>query len=140
MIQETKGCPTDRKSGFLSRSQAQKEKEKEMLDYKLIGKRIRECRENAGISQELLAEWAELSPSYISRIENGKKHVSLESLTAIADVLRISLDYLVYGGSQEGTVQNAPIGDLLTGLTKAEALVIRDTLTALLNGLRAYLC
>lgn len=43
------------------------------LNYILIGKKIREFRKMRQISQSTLSEMADLSPGYISYIENGSK-------------------------------------------------------------------
>lgn len=46
------------------------------VNYELIGTRIREKREEVGCSQEQLAWDAELSNTYISLVETGKKGIS----------------------------------------------------------------
>ena len=48
------------------------------LNFKILGKRIKELRLLNGFSQEKLAEMCNLSVSYISRIESAKKKASLE--------------------------------------------------------------
>ncbi len=47
------------------------------IDYKLIGTRVKEARILIGISQEQLSWDTNLSASYISLIETGKKKPSL---------------------------------------------------------------
>lgn len=66
-----------------------------MLNIKLIGKRIRECREKEGVSQEKLAELVSLSPHYLSAIERGIKLPSLETFIRIANQLGVSADTLL---------------------------------------------
>lgn len=58
---------------------------------------MRDCREQAGLSQETLAEKADLHPVYISQVERGKKAVSVEALWKIARALRVSIADLVRG-------------------------------------------
>ena len=53
------------------------------INYSLIGIRIKETRNQQGISAEELAELANLSSVYISYIENAKRKPSLESLIKI---------------------------------------------------------
>lgn len=65
------------------------------MDFKSIGKQIRALKTQAGYSQEALAEAADLSPSYLSHIERGRKKVSLESLVRIADALGVTTDRLL---------------------------------------------
>ena len=54
------------------------------VNYELIGTRIREKREEVGCSQEQLAWDAELSNTYISLVETGKKKPSLASVVCLA--------------------------------------------------------
>ena len=63
-----------------------------MIDYRLIGKRIKEKRQELKISQETLGELADLSPVFISNIENAKKKPSLETLVSISNAYGISMD------------------------------------------------
>jgi transcriptional regulator with XRE-family HTH domain len=57
-------------------------------DYRvLLGARIRTERRRAGLTQEALAEKAELHPNYFGRVERGEEHVSLVSLRRIAKAL-----------------------------------------------------
>lgn len=67
-----------------------------MLDYKLIGKRIKELRKEKGYTQEVLAEIAELSVDHISHIETGNTKMSLNVLVKIANVFQVTTDKLLY--------------------------------------------
>ena len=60
-----------------------------MLDYYVIGSRIRHYRLERGITQEVLAFQVNSSAAYISRIERGQKKPSLEKLF-------VTLNDLVY--------------------------------------------
>ena len=65
------------------------------IDYKLIGKRIRTERLRQGLSQEQLAELAELSPVHISHIEMANTKLSLHAAVSIANALNVSLDAVI---------------------------------------------
>ena len=67
-----------------------------MLDYKKIGERVKKARRIEGITQAKLAELADISNTYISRIERGVKKASLESLAKISRILHVSIDVLVF--------------------------------------------
>jgi len=67
------------------------------MDYKELGRRIREKRNFLGYSQEQLAELSEIDPSYLSNLENGHRKMSIEVLTRIAKSLESSIDYLLFG-------------------------------------------
>jgi len=61
----------------------------------VLGKAIRQVREDRQISQDQLATKAELDRSYVSSIENGKRNVSIQNLAKIAHSLGVSLTELV---------------------------------------------
>ena len=66
-----------------------------VVDYGSIGCKIRYFRIQRGLSQEELAEFADVSPVYISNVENGEKRASLKTLIAIANALNITADALL---------------------------------------------
>ena len=68
--------------------------EKDELDS-LVRKRIRALRVAQGWSLDELAGRAQLSPSTLSRIENGQRRLALDQLVTLARVLDTSLDQLV---------------------------------------------
>ena len=65
------------------------------LNYKLVGQRIRAMRKKRGMTQDQLAELAEISPQHCSGIETGAAKVSLPALIKIANVLEASMDELL---------------------------------------------
>ena len=62
---------------------------------KEIGFRVKQARLNANLTQEQLAEKANLSPSFISRLENGKVLPGLEKLNHLAQILNVGLEGLL---------------------------------------------
>lgn len=60
----------------------------------LFGQRVREIRRAKGISQEDLAQLAELNRTYISRIERGERNVSIETVARLATALGVELPEL----------------------------------------------
>ncbi|WP_374961095.1 helix-turn-helix domain-containing protein [Spongiibacter tropicus] len=57
---------------------------------KALGETIRQERKNRGISQEELANKAQLDRSYMGRIERGEKNITVLKLLQICDALKIS--------------------------------------------------
>jgi transcriptional regulator with XRE-family HTH domain len=55
---------------------------------KILGDTIRHYRKQAGLSQEKLAEKADLHPVYIGKIERGEQWVSLHALLRIAKAVK----------------------------------------------------
>jgi transcriptional regulator with XRE-family HTH domain len=61
----------------------------------LLGEAIRAERNRASFSQETLAEKADLSTVFISRVERGKESPSMDSLVKIAKALGVRVRDLV---------------------------------------------
>lgn len=60
-----------------------------------VGFLIRKHREKKEISQEKLAELAELHRTYIGQVERGEKNLTLRSLERIAKALNINIKDLL---------------------------------------------
>lgn len=73
------------------------------IDYATVGHRIRDHRVAMGMSQEALAERADLSPPYVSHVERGVKGPSLSALIRLAAALDVTLDYLLAGSQPADT-------------------------------------
>ncbi len=58
---------------------------------------------NYGLTQEKLSEIIDVSPSYVSEIERGSSISSLATITKIAQTLDLSLDYLIFGITQNNS-------------------------------------
>ena len=58
---------------------------------KLLGNRVRELRNEIGISQEELADTAGLDRTYITSVECGKRNISIVNMNKIAQALNVSL-------------------------------------------------
>ncbi len=62
------------------------------MDIKIaVGKRIKELRNKLGISQEELADIAELDRTYITSVECGKRNISIVNVEKLANALNVSL-------------------------------------------------
>lgn len=62
-----------------------------MDEKKLIGRRIKELRKSKGLSQEKLAEKAETSPNYLSRMERGTENPTLDMLIKLTNALEVEM-------------------------------------------------
>ncbi|MDG4795585.1 XRE family transcriptional regulator [Micromonospora sp. WMMD1082] len=71
---------------------------------RLARTRLRSIRTTLGYSLDELAERTNLSPSTISRVETGKRTLSLDVLVPLADALQVSLDVLFEATSDEDVV------------------------------------
>lgn len=81
-----------------------------------IGVSIRELRKAKGMTQQKLADEADLSLPFINLIENNQRKVSLESLLKILEVLEISMSEFFLPYSQDG--DDEELSELLVLLQK----------------------
>lgn len=62
------------------------------MDIKLlVGKRVKELRNNLGISQEELAELAGLDRTYVTSVECGKRNISIVNIEKLAKALNVTI-------------------------------------------------
>lgn len=74
-----------------------------MVDYALIGARIKSRRKENGITQEALAEKLSVSVGYISQLERGTTKINLETLAKIAAVTKCDISTFVSGCSSQSS-------------------------------------
>ncbi len=72
-----------------------------MVDYKLIGSRIKQKRENLKFTQEFVAEKSDITSVYLSKMENGKVRPTLDTLSEICAVIKIDLGSLLLNSVSE---------------------------------------
>jgi DNA-binding XRE family transcriptional regulator len=63
--------------------------------YGVLGKRIRELRQQQELTQEDLAQKAQISRGYLAQIEMGQRRISLHIALNIAISLHVSVDELL---------------------------------------------
>ena len=63
-----------------------------IMDIKiLVGKRVKELRNKLKISQEELADIAELDRTYITSVECGRRNISIVNIEKLATALKVTL-------------------------------------------------
>lgn len=65
------------------------------MDYRMLGKRIREERLRLNLTQERLSEDIEISTAYLGQIERGERSLTLDKLVRLANRLGVTVDYLL---------------------------------------------
>ena len=107
------------------------------LNYNEIGKNIREVRKENGLSQAMLSELVEKSPSYISYIETGAKSMSLDTFVMIANALGVTADRLLMEQLDEkNDITSSQVAALLADCSAFEDGVIIDTIKTLKHSMR----
>jgi len=96
-----------------------------MLNYELIGQRIKQAREREKLSQMDMAELIDASITHISLVENGRKKVSLDMIARISDALGVTIDELIGGSKNTADSEYlTQIGMQFDGCTDYEKRII----------------
>lgn len=66
-----------------------------MVNYAAIGRRVKEYRIKAHLTQSELAEALDVSTGYISQVECGHTQVSLNRLDSIANTINTKIENLI---------------------------------------------
>lgn len=73
------------------------------LNYKMIGQRLRVIRKKLGLTQEQVAELADISPQHYSGIETGSAKVSLPALVRLCNALNATPDAVLMDSVRQAT-------------------------------------
>ena len=104
-----------------------------MLDYNVIGRKIKEERVNKNISQVELANKLGVSTGYISQIESGQKCFNLKRFEQVAKILEKPTSYFIEASDEdeEGIIREI-VSDLK--LMNPEKLdMVRDIIASVKN-------
>jgi transcriptional regulator with XRE-family HTH domain len=80
-----------------------------IVNYKALGERIQQRRQQLGFTQQYASEKLDLSVSFFSRVERGEKVASLETLIKIAKFFEFSLDFLLQDSLDKGISDNLQV-------------------------------
>jgi transcriptional regulator with XRE-family HTH domain len=104
-----------------------------------LGENIKRLRKEKGWSQTQLAKKVGCHLSNITRIETGKYVPALETVTQIAKILDVPIDYLVNstdGSSEEIRIEDQALSEkikLLNTLDDEERFVVNKVIDAMLT-------
>ena len=108
-----------------------------VVDYDAIGLRIKIARIKAKITQEALADKAELTAAHVSNIETGNTKLSLPTIIKIANALSVSVDELLCDNVvQSNHVFNKEAQEVLADCTPYDVRILVDILKASKEALR----
>lgn len=97
-----------------------------------IGKRLKQSREAAGLTQERFAEMIGMGTKSVSAFERGTVGVSLPALQRICKVLSISSDVILFGSECENDAKI--VADRLAQLPSEQFEIARDIINKLIEG------
>ena len=107
------------------------------IKLKEMGARVREARRNLKLSQVDLAEQAQLHPTYISQIENGKANLSIDVFIRLTEALQVSADWLLRSNVPSvNKLETNEIVSLLNDCTVSEKKAILKMIKELKIALR----
>ncbi len=97
-----------------------------MIDAKLIAARIKELRNERGLSQQKVSMDYHVSKSTWSNYERGTRKITLELIAYICEAWGVSADYLLFGETNRENYID------LSGLSPSHIHDIKE----IVNGLR----
>lgn len=103
------------------------------IDFALLGKRIRRKRNLMKMTQERLAEAADLSNVYVSKLENGLANPTLSTLMKISGSLKTTTAYLVEGYVCEQDEIQSELSTLLEECSPSTLQILRSMIKAIKN-------
>ncbi len=107
------------------------------MDTNALGNRIRDARHKKKMTQEQLAERANIGLYYLGEVERGVKTPSLKVFAAIADALNVSADSLLRDSLLTGSIYiNNEITDMLQTLTPKQRACAVDVLKAYIKAIQ----
>ncbi|MBO4692805.1 MAG: helix-turn-helix transcriptional regulator [Clostridia bacterium] len=100
----------------------------------VVGKNIRKYRLLKSVSQEKLAERADLTPNYIGMIERGEKTPSLQSFIKIVNALEVSADVILCDVLKDGyTVKDSLLHEKLSKISDEDRIKIYDVIDTMIS-------
>ena len=110
-----------------------------MLNYRDIGKQIKIERIRQDLTQEQLAEKANISISHLSGIERGTTKLGLSAFSEIANALKASTDALLcysVDNRESKAVLSANIAEITEDCSRSELIFIEEIVRSTKNALR----
>jgi len=81
-----------------------------------LGKKIKDLRISSSLTQEQVAASLDVTPGYVSNVENGRTSMSLRMLIYYARLTGVTLDYLV--GNVDDSYRSTSLDNEILLLTK----------------------
>lgn len=103
----------------------------DIVDSKELGDRIRKYRQNAGFSQEKLAEMVGVSSQQIQKYESGQTTLSIIKLQQIAKSLRVSMSDFFAQNTVELARTTIQEEELLSAFRRVKNIEMRTSILKL---------
>lgn len=86
-----------------------------VYDMQLIGKRLRAARQSARLTQDEVSARVNINEKFLSQIECGKAGLSVPTLLALCNVLRVTPNYVLL--PDMNAADDNALAPILQGLT-----------------------
>jgi len=87
-----------------------------MIDYALIGKKLRDARISRDLTQTEMAEELGVSTGYICQVERGDKCFNLKRLNEVAELFEKPVTYFIDGAA--GDIRASMIAEIVEMLER----------------------
>lgn len=104
------------------------------IDYVMLGKRIKDRRNELKITQEQLGEICELSSAHIGHIERGTRVLSVDVLCRISSALNVSVDYLLFDSIDDNNLLKS-ISEIIKSSDKLKQKQFLNTIKVLADNI-----
>lgn len=96
--------------------------------YKQLGLNIKQERLKNNLTQDQLSEKLDIYTSYLGRIERGERNVPLSTLIKIANLLDVSIDYLLKDSTAKDNSNaiSLEFNNLTADLSTSEKILILE--------------
>ncbi len=96
-----------------------------------LGAKVKKLRIQKGLTQEDVAKALDVTPGYISNVENGRNLMTLRMLAYYAELTGVSLDYLA--GSIDKTYENTALDNEIMQLVQKMEVSDKEKLISTLR-------
>jgi len=92
-----------------------------------IGQRLRQRRQELGLTREKMSELADIGAGYYGQLEVGTSQMSIDTLIKLSRSMHLSTEYILFGTNDEQG-DTSPIINLLKRCTPRELKLAEDVL------------
>ena len=92
-----------------------------------IGQRLRQRRQELGLTREKMSELADIRTGYYGQLEVGTSQMSIDTLMKLSQSMHLSMDYIINGSGYEPG-NTSGVQALLSRCTDRELKLAEDVL------------
>ena len=92
-----------------------------------VGQRLRQRRQELGLTREKMSELADIGTGYYGQLEGGTSQMSIDTLIKLSRSMHLSMEYILFGEG-EGAGDPSAILDLLQHCSPRELKLAEEVL------------